>query len=297
MKLPVFGLRRSSLLLFSILILSLGRAAAQTNIPARITQAVDEMNLVVLKGNVHPLARAEYDEGPVADWQPLNRMLLLLQRSADQESALRQLLDDQQTKSSPNYHAWLTPDQFGKQFGPADADIQSVTQWLTSQGFTGISIGPGRQVIEFSGTASEVRNAFRTEIHRFVIDGKEYSANTADPQFPAALTPVVAGIVSLHNFPRQSHAKILGQFRHTFGKPGLEPLFTFPVNGRTFYGLGPGDFATIYNTKPLITGTPAIDGTGQTIAIVAETNFKVQDVQQFRKMFGLPANFDATNVV
>jgi len=79
----------------------------------------------------------------------------------------------------------------------------------------------------------------------------------------------------------------------------LEPLFTFPVpsNGRNFYGLGPGDFAAIYNTKPLITGSPAIDGTGQTIAIVGETNFNVQDVQQFRKMFGLPANFDATNVI
>src|SRR5260370_14085871 len=78
---------------------------------------------------------------------------------------------------------------------------------------------------------------------------------------------------------------------------GLEPLFTFPNprNGNNFYGLGPGDFATIYNSKPLIsTGN---DGTGQTIAIVGETNINVQDVQQFRSMFGLPANFNATNVV
>jgi hypothetical protein len=111
------------------------------------------------------------------------------------------------------------------------------------------------------------------------------------------LSPVVTGVVSLHNFPRKSQAKILGQFRRTVGKAGLDPLFSFPdpFNGRTFYGLAPGDFATIYNSKPLIAA--GNDGTGQTIAIVGETNINVQDVQQFRKMFGLPANFDATNVI
>src|SRR5713226_149422 len=299
MRLPNSGLRRVALLSFSVLTLLLGRAAAQTaNIPACITQAVDEKNLVVLKGNVHPLARAEFDQGAVADAQPLNRMLLLLQRSPDQEAALRQLLDDQQSKSSPKYHAWMTPEQFGKQFGPADADIQTVTQWLTSQGFTGVTVGPGRQVIEFSGNVGQVRNAFRSEIHRYVVNGEEHTANTNDPQIPAALAPVVAGVVSLHNFPRKSHAKVLGQFQRSAGKTGLEPLFTFPfpfINGGNFYALGPGDFATIYNSKPLIAA--ANDGTGQTIAIVGETNINVQDVQQFRKMFGLSANFDATNVV
>src|SRR5207249_381710 len=147
-----------------------------TNIPARITQAIDEKNLVVLHGNVHPLARPEFDQGLVADAQPLKRILLLLQRSSDQETALRQLLDDQQSKSSPNYHTWLTPEQFGQEFGAADADIQAVTQWLASLGFTGIKVGPGRTVIEFSGNVAQVRNAFRTEIHRFVVGGKEYSA-------------------------------------------------------------------------------------------------------------------------
>jgi hypothetical protein len=227
----------------------------------------------------------------------MKRILLLLQRSPDQETALEQLLEDQQSKASPNYHAWLTPEQFGRQFGPADADIQNVTQWLTSQGFTEINIGPGRTVMEFSGTAGQTRNAFHTEIHHYLVDGKDHIANSSDPQIPAALAPVVAGIVSLHNFPKTSHARFLGQFRRTLGKPGLEPLFTFPnpFNGRTFYEMGPGDFATIYNSKPLITA--GNDGTGQTIAIVGETNINVADVQAFRKMFSLPANFDATNVI
>lgn len=288
---------RVFLLTCFLLFSSLGVAAQTTNLPARITQPVDEKNLIVLPGNVHPLARPEFDQGPVADAQPMRRMLLLLQRSRDQEAALRQLLDDQQSKSSPNYHVWLTPDQFGKQFGPADADIQSVTAWLQSQGFQVSHVTSGRTVIEFSGNAGQVRKAFHTEIHRFVIEGKEFTANASDSQIPAALSPVVAGIVSLHNFPKKSHAKFLGQFRRTIGKAGLQPLFTFPspFGGGNFFGLGPGDFATIYNSKPLIAA--GNDGTGQTIAIVGETNINVLDIQQFRQMFGLPANFDSTNVI
>jgi len=283
---------------FAILSLLCLRAEAQTsNIPARITQAVDEKNLVVLRGNVHPLARPEFDQGAVSDGQSLHRMLLLLQRSPDQEAALQKLLDDQQSKSSPNYHAWLTPAQFGQQFSPADADIQTVTSWLQSHGFQVSNVTAGRTLIEFSGTAGQVRTAFHTQIHKYTVNGEAHLANASDPQIPAALAPVVVGPVSLSGFPRKSYARILGQFRKRAGKTGLEPLFTFPnpFSGQTFYGLGPGDFATIYNSKSLIAA--GNDGTGQTIAIVGETNINVQDVQQFRTMFGLPANFNASNVV
>src|SRR6266705_5556084 len=307
MGLPIVSLCRGALLCVSILALSCGHAAAQTtNIPARITQAVDENNLVVLKGNVHPLARAEFDQGAVADEQPLNRMLLLLQRSADQESALRQLLDDQQSKSSPNYHAWLTPEQFGKQFGPTDADIQAVMQWLTSRGFTGIKVEPGRTVIEFSGTVGNVRNAFRSEIHRYLVAGVEHMANASDPQIPAALRPAIAGIVSLHDFRKKPMYHLAGVlnasksieltgpavpeysfncvdfFTHVFG--------AFSGQSTTCHPLGPYDFATIYNVLPLWSATPPVDGAGQSIAIVGRTNIHVEDVNDFRNLFGLPAN-------
>jgi len=142
-------------------------------------------------------------------------MALLLQRSPDQETALRQLLDQQQDKSSPNYHKWLLPDQFGKQFGPADADIQAVTDWLTTRGFTGVKVSAGRTTIEFSGNIGQVRNAFQTEIHHYLVNGKMHMANVSDPQIPAALAPVVAGVVSLHDFRPKAQAHRLGTFRKT----------------------------------------------------------------------------------
>jgi len=157
-SLPVRTLLVSALILSS----SLTTLAQTPNVPGRITQAVDLEKLVTLQGNTHPLARPEYDQGAAPDSLPMERILLVLQRSAEQEAALRELLDDQQIKSSPNYHMWLTPEQFGQQFGPVDADIQAVTGWLGSQGFQVSRVAAGRTVIEFSGTAGGVRQAFHT---------------------------------------------------------------------------------------------------------------------------------------
>jgi hypothetical protein len=272
-----------------VLYFSLTTAAQTANIPARITQPVDPENFVTLRGNTHPLARPEFDQGAAPDSQPMERILLVLQRSPEQETALRELLDEQQIKSSPNYHMWLTPEQFGQQFGPADADIQAVTGWLTSQGFQVSRVAAGRTVIEFSGTAGAIRQAFHTEIHKYVVNGKEHWANASDPQIPAALKPVVIGLASLNNFPRQPMSRLLGTFSRSKATGVVTPLFTYPVGPNEYeLGVGPGDIATIYNVSPL--WSAGIDGTGQTIAIVSDSNINIQDARDFRSMFGLPAN-------
>ncbi|MGO8732137.1 MAG: protease pro-enzyme activation domain-containing protein, partial [Terriglobia bacterium] len=226
--------------------------AQASAVHARVTQPVDLHNLVTLRGNVHPLARPEYDQGVAPDDLPMERVLLVLQRGSDQEAALRQMLDDQQVKSSAGYHQWLTPEQFGQQFGPADSDLQAVTGWLASQGFQVSNVSAGRTVIEFSGSAGLVRQVLRTEIHRFRVNGADYWANTSDPQIPAALAPVVAGIDSLNNFP----AKPMHENLRTVSRPKTadkaQPLFTYPVDCPSGSGeqgcyevaLGPTDFAT-----------------------------------------------------
>src|SRR5260370_24548995 len=171
-RLTKLGARFIALVAASVLTFSAGGASAQTQtVRARITEAVDETNRVQLRGNVHPLAWREFAQGVVADSQPMNRMLLLLQRSPEQQAALSALMEEQLTKGSPNYHKWLTPEDFGKQFGPADADIQAVTDWLTSHGFQVSKVSKGRTMVEFSGTVLQIRNAFHTEQHRFNARG------------------------------------------------------------------------------------------------------------------------------
>ena len=165
-----------------------------------ITQPVDESQRTLLKGNTHPLARPEFNLGTAPATLPMQRMLLVLKRSPEQEAALRQLLDNQQDKSSPSYHKWLTPDQYGKQFGPTDSDMQTVTAWLQSHGFQ-VGSTKGRTVLEFSGSASQVQEAFHTTIHKYVVNGEQHWANAGDPSIPAALDAGGHGIASLNNFP------------------------------------------------------------------------------------------------
>ncbi len=266
----------------------------------RITQPVDESALTILRGNTHPLARPQNDQGAVADAQPVQRALLLLRRSADQEAALRALLDQQQDASSPNYHRWLTPQQFGAQFGPADADVQAVTDWLASHGFQVNRVSAGRTVIEFSGNAGQVRDAFHTEIHRYAANGQQHFANNADPQIPLALAPVVAGPVSLNDFGRKAFSKIAGLVAAARPAGSPQPALTSNCTSNggapfTCYVVAPSDFATIYNSQSLWNSTPSIDGTNQTIAIVGDSNINCADVKNFRLAFGLPVSTPTNN--
>jgi len=304
---PAHFLRTLLFFAFFSPILAFSAAAQIAPAPSRVTQAVDEANLTALKGNTYYLASSKYDRGAAPSSLPMNRMLLVLQRSPQQESALEQLLDQQQDQSSPNYHQWLTPQQFGQQFGPSDQDIQKITSWLQSHGFQVAPISNGRTVIEFSGTAGQVQEAFHTTIHKYSVPTKsgtleDHWANSTDPSIPSALASVVAGVNTLHNFPRKPMHVVSGVFKknRTTGetKP-VNPNFTFTCGTNqstgqpvSCFGIGPYDFATIYNVLPLWNGTPApiIDGTGQTIAIIGETDVDMKDIENFRSLFGLPAN-------
>ncbi|HEX6501951.1 MAG TPA: protease pro-enzyme activation domain-containing protein [Terriglobales bacterium] len=257
---------------------------ANNPVAPRVTQALDESQRVFLKGNTHPLARPRFDRGAAAADLPMNRMLLVLKRSPEQESALRQLLDEQQDKSSHNYHKWLTPDEFGQRFGPADQDIQVTSAWLQQHGFHIGKVARGRTVIEFSGTASQVQEAFGTPIHKYVVKGQEHWANANDPQIPAALAPVVTGIVSLHNFERTPRIK-RSPDRFTLDyTSGSKPHITGP-DGTHF--LGPGDYGVIYNINPLYNANPRIDGSGVTIAVVGRSDINSSDIFNFRNIFSL----------
>ncbi len=275
-------------------------AAQSSNVRARIPLPIDETNLVALRGNTHPLARPEFDQGLAPATLPMQRMLLILRRSPEQEAALEELLGQQQDNSSPNYHHWLTPQQFGAEFGPAGQDIQTVTTWLQSHGFQVSGASNGSIVIEFSGTAGQVHDAFHTAIHEYVVKGEQHFANSSDPQIPAALVPVVAGVRSFYNFPATPMNHPAGVFRRDQEsgkilptKPVPLPQFTpgsayqCGILGGPCEALGPFDLATIYNVSPLWNSSTPIDGTGQTIAIVGETDIVPADWTSFWQMFGV----------
>jgi subtilase family serine protease len=284
-------LRFSALRVFLLSLLSFSLAVAQQIQPRPlIVSPIDESRVVTLRGNVHPLAQPMFDMGAAPPDLPMNRMMLVLKHDPMQDYVVRKLIDDQQDKNSPNYHKWLTPSEFGAQFGASDQDVQLITGWLQSHGFQINRVSNGRNVIEFSGVEAQVEQAFHPQIHQYVLpNGQQHWANASDPQIPAALAPAVEGLVSLHNFPRKPMLEILGKYNGRTGQLSRRnPQFTTNFQGTTVYAVGPADFGTIYNVQSL--WNSGTDGTGQKIAIVAQTDINIQDVRDFRNMFGLPVN-------
>src|SRR5271166_759732 len=244
----------------------------------RVTGVVDDRAIVARPGNVHPLARAEFDTGLAPSETRMDRMILLLKPDAVQEAALEALPAAQQDPQSPEYRRWLTPEEYGARFGVADSDLNTLVAWLTAHGFQVEPAPASRRQIVFSGTAGQVQVAFHTEVHLYNVNGARHSANAQDPGIPQAFGEVVAGVVSLNDFESQPMHRGLAPIGSS------KPEFT---SGSSHY-LAPADFATIYDSASLY--TQSIDGTGQSVAVAGRSNLNLSDVQSFRSQFGLPAN-------
>jgi subtilase family serine protease len=246
--------------------------------PPLVSQPIDITQRVTLSGNTRPEANAGNDRGPVPADFPMPHMMLQLKRSPAQEQTLEMLIDQMHDRASPNFHKWLMPTQFGAQFGLATADLQTIAGWLAGQGFQVNQVYPNGMLIDFSGTAGQVREAFSTEIHNLSVAGVPHFANMSDPQIPAALALAVAGIVSLHDFrPQPQFAR---NSDYTFGSPPK-------------YAVTPPDLATIYNFNPLFAA--GFSGQGQTIYLIEPTNlYTNNDWTTFREAFGLSAFTDGS---
>jgi trimeric autotransporter adhesin len=273
-------------LLASLPAVAQGASQPQPSHP-RITQPVDNRLRVTLSGNVHPLAQPRFDLGRVSDSFPAQRLFLLLQRSPERETALRQFLQDVHTRGNANYHKWLTPEAIGKLYGPDDSDITAVSAWLQSQGFSVARLTKGKTAIEFSGTAAQLHQAFNVEIHSYLVNGQTHYANDRDPQIPVALAPVVAGVTTMNDFAPKSYSRYFGNATFDRNTHKLVPQWTFP-SGNNLLDFGPADFAVQYDVNPLYTS--GITGSGVTIGILGDSNVDPSVVATYRSFFGLPAN-------
>jgi hypothetical protein len=297
-------------------------AMAQAVAPTiRILNPVDESNLITLRGNTHPLATAKNDRGRVSPDLPMSDLILVLSRSPEQQDAFDKMVASQYDPNSPNFHRWLTPEQVGADFGPSEADIATISTWLTGHGFSIAQVTKDRMSIRFSGTAAEVENTFHTEIHNLEVKGVHHIGNISDPMIPAALAQVVVGVKSLHNFFARPQHRLgsnvkrdsatghwqragdsAASFAHKTETARPEFGISVPASGGSSAYLvedvTPYDFATIYNILPLWNASSPIDGTGQTVAIAGTSAINAginvsgsngqNDVATFRSNFGLP---------
>ena len=245
--------------------------------PDRVTRPVNRAQIQAIKGSHHPLAVPQFDGGAVDPTQPLDYVLIIFKPSAAQQSDLAQLLAAQQNPASPEFHKWLTPEQFADRFGVSSSDNSKVVAWLQSEGLTVNESARGRNWVAFSGTAGQISSALKTEFHRYQVDGAMHIANATDPAVPEALAEIVGGFQGLNDFHPRSMATKFAPLR-------AEPDYT----SRGAHYLVPQDYATIYDVTPLYQA--GFDGTGQSIAVVGQTDVEIGDITSFRKRYKLPVN-------
>ena len=308
-------LKASSLyVLAGALLCSAGLLAQSSNIAPRITSYVDESSRITLKGNVPHSARAEFDQGEADAATQLTSMRLVLSRSATQQAALDSYLAQLQDKSSPNYHKWLTPQQFGALYGPADSDIAALVAWLQSHGFEVEPVSAGRTSIAFSGSVSQVEAAFHVSIHSFLVNGgqdgeQQFYSNTADPQIPSALAGVVMGVAHLNTIRPRPHSvhgsagKLNPETMRLEPASAAKPSLTFgsgtTSNPYLLY-LVPADAATIYDTpnsfNAAFTSGTSYDGSGVKIGIGGAATITTSIVQTYRSTF-LGSSYNAAPIL
>jgi len=266
----------------------LAKAQTASSAPLTVTTPVDESKMVPLLGNVRAQAKAANDRGAVSGDLKLEHILLQLKRPALREAALTELIELQYQPGSPFFHHWLTAEELGDKYGPNPKDIAAVTAWLEKNGFEVNSVSKSGLVVDFSGTASQVKSAFRAEIHNLNVRGENHIANMANPQIPEALSGAILGIASLSDFRPKPANKGISAARIDPASKGVvvakaKPEFT--VNADTQLVV-PDDLHTIYNFNPVY--SDGVTGKGETVVVIEDTNvYSTADWDTFRSTFGL----------
>jgi subtilase family serine protease len=239
----------------------------------RIQQEINSSETALLRGSVHPLVARSRDLGRIEAGFKFEGMVMHFAPSASEQKEIDALLVALQDPKSPHYHQWLTQEQYGALFGLTESDLQRITAWLESRGFTVKAVSTARNNITFSGTASQVEATFQTEMHRYELNGETHIANASDLRIPAALAGVVTHVSGLQGFRMKPRIK----------KP--KPHFTSYVTGEHF--LTPADWATIYNVKAIYNA--GYTGTNMHVGIAGQTYFPQSDIDSFRAAAGLAA--------
>ncbi|MGO9084277.1 MAG: Ig-like domain repeat protein [Terriglobales bacterium] len=254
---------------------------------------MDESHLTTLRGTVHALAQPEFDHGAVPDDFPVRRMLVLLNRPAENKAALERFLREAHTPGSPMFHQWMSPEQYGKQFGATRNDIQVVAGWLQAHGLSVARVTASKAMIEFSGTAGQVREALHTEIHQFAAAGRVFYANDREITIPQEIASRIRNFAPLNTYSPASYLASVGKGKLSRHTEGVAPGFTLTFNDAPFYAVAPEDFATQYDLGPVYTA--GMNGSGQIIGIIGTSNINLAMVDAYRNLFGLTG--DHTQIV
>ena len=195
-------------------------------------------------------------------------------------------------------HQYLTPQQFRQQFAPGQSEVNSVKNWLTSQGFT-VDYTPSNNLyVAAEGTVAQAATAFGVDFGEYSVNGLTLRAPETTISVPSSLAASVESVVGLDQSAALVHTDRVGS-----DAPGPAPGFrnarpcsaywgeqqsTIVFHSQTLYYAPCGYVAQQLRGAYGLTGAP--DGSGQTVAIIDAyaSPTILQDANTYSQRHGLP---------
>jgi len=204
-------------------------------------------------------------------------------RNADQLQAQLQAI---YTPGSPQYHRYLTPEQFASAYGPAPAAVARITRHYEA---AGLSVArASTTLLRVSGSAAAVQAAFGVELHDYLVPATreapayQYHAALGALEVPADIAADVQGVFGLDSRPHYRP-----HLRHPHGALGTVPARSSGAPSTTD---PPGfwtvvDFGQYYDVDPLY--AQGITGSRQTLGILTLASFTQSDAYGYWSSLGL----------
>ena len=219
----------------------------------------------------------------------------------DNQAALTAYIANLSNTASPEYHHFLTPVEFAKDFGATSSAIHQVRSYLATYGLTSTNLSKGHIVLHVTGSTADIARAFAAP-----VETVRTSAGSLSAQFvhaatvPASLAPDVVEITGLSTTsPIESPASIV------HATPAVATLVTAPTtcpSAGTSVGSTPNSLGgyTVQQQAQLYGLTSAYasgsTGVGQTIAIYELGQYDQSDLNTYFSCYGLSPSITTTNV-
>jgi len=231
-------------------------------------------------GSLPPLLSVSKLQGADISTRTLHMSIGLALRNQDQLSALLQSLYN---PSSPNYHQYLTQDEFAQRFGPTAVQRQAVIAYLTLQGFAVTQVYP--DLVDFSGSVSKAEQVFRVTINDYRgPDGRVFYSNSTAPMLPTYLASLITSVSGLDDANRFSHPPIPGHNTPAITPNAGSNCPAAGQSGGSQIAYIPSQFAKAYNYDGL--HSSGLQGQGQTVGVFELDGYSLSDVQTYSQCFG-----------
>jgi kumamolisin len=202
------------------------------------------------------------------------------------------LLKSLHTPGDPQFHQFLTADQFVARFAPANADVAKVVASLAKYGLT--AERTTATTLRVTGLPANMERAFAVSLHSYDVPAHgnvtsyTFHAPLSRPTIPAEISASVAAVVGLDSRPSLRPL-------HVVAPPNLRPSSTPATTGNAFGNLTVTDFANDYDVKPLY--SRGVSGKGRTLGIMTLASFTPSDAFAYWSAVGLSVNANRIQTV